>query len=231
MKLEDGCPKQRKLGPPHLKVPHVSRRTGKPQQPKGAGMNMNELVGTAIVGGHIRVFEQDNPSNILFSEKNVIVLNTKFLFARLMADSKEPLYGVWGLAVGAGAPDWPANNQPDALPTQQQIITPIIRKAVRWKRFVDSNLNQIANEGKSNVVDFQTILNATTDNIGTPIRELGLIGGGTTGSDLSIAPPFNSSTQNGINTTNSAILINYTTLPPLKLPEGINFIFSWVLTF
>ena len=194
-------------------------------------MKMNELIGTAVVGGHIRVFEQDNPSNILLSEKNVICLSTKYLFARLMKDAAEPGYGVWGLAVGAGAPDWPANNQPDALPTQQHIITPLLRKPCSFVRFVDTSLNQISNNGFSNMVDFQTILNATTDNIGTPIRELGLIGGGTGATDPATAPFFNSSTQGGIDTVSNITLINYKTLPPLKLPEGINFIFSWVLTF
>ena len=148
-----------------------------------------------------------------------------------MANSKEPLFGVWGLAIGAGAPDWPANNQPDGLPTQQQIVTPILRKPIHWARFVDSNLNVIADGGYSNMVDFQTILNASTDNIGTPIREIGLIGGGTTGTNLQTAVPFDSSTQAGINTIDSALLINYKTLPPLALPAGVGFVMSWILTF
>jgi hypothetical protein len=195
-------------------------------------MNMNELIGKTIAKGHIRVFERDNPTNVLFEEHNVICLNTKYLFARLMMNSSEPAEGVWGLAVGAGSPDWPANNQPDALPTQQQIITPIIRKRCTWKRFVDTELNTIANSGYSNMVDFQTVLNATTDNIGTPIRELGLIGGGNGVMDhWDTADMFDSSTQGGKNTVVNPVLINYKTLPPLKLPEGINFIFSWVLTF
>lgn len=194
-------------------------------------LNLEDLVGSTIVHGHIRIFRQKEPDDVVYDAKNTICLNTKFLFSRLLADSTEPLSGVWGLAVGAGAPDWPANNQPDALPTQQRIITPILRKPCRWKRFVDPELNQIAGGGKSNMVDFQTILNATTDNIGTPIRELGLIGGGTNGTDLQTAPFFDSSTQNGINTVNSAILINYKTLPPLKLPEGISFVISWILLF
>lgn len=186
-----------------------------------------------ILGGHIRVYEQENPNNVLFSQKNVIALNTKFLFARLMAASTEPRYGVWGLAVGAGAPDWPDTNQPDPKATQQTIVTPILRKRLSSVRFVDTDLNVIANSGFSNIVDFQTILNATTDSIGNPIRELGLVGGGSASgvTDLAVAPFFDSSTQNGINTVNSAILLNYKTLPPLILPAGVNFIFSWVLTF
>ena len=99
---------------------------------------------------------------------------------------------------------------------------------------MDSNLNVIPNGGYSNMVDFQTVLNSVNDNINTPIRELGLIGGGKTGGldlGLKATPFFNSSSQDNINKTDTALLINYKTLPPLVLPAGINFIFSWVLTF
>jgi hypothetical protein len=183
--------------------------------------------------GYIRVFEEANPSNTIFAEHNTVCLNTQYLFARMMANISDPVAGVWGLAIGAGAPDWPLNNQPDALPTQQNIITPILRKPCSYIQFVDENLNVIPNEGYSNIVDFQTILNATTDSINTPIRELGLIGGGSTASSttLGAAPFFNNATQASINDTNTAILINYKTLPPLVLPAGINFIMSWVLQF
>lgn len=191
-------------------------------------MNLNEQFPPVIAQGYIRVFEQDNPSNILFSGKNVITLNTKYLFARLMANSVEPQNGVWGLALGAGAPDWPDNNQPDALASQQSIVTPLLRKKCSSQRFVDLNLNTVVNNGFSNMVDFQTILNATTDGIATPIRELGLIGGGISSTNMYTAPFFNSAS---VNTVNSVVLINYKTLPPLKLPEGVNFVMSWVLTF
>lgn len=194
-------------------------------------MNLKESATDLIRSGHIRVFEQENPSNLLYEEKNVICLNTKYLFARMMASITEPKHGVWGLAVGAGAPDWPTNNQPDALASQQHILTPILRKPCSSARFVDLSLNTVANNGFSNMVDFQCILNATTDGITTPIRELGLIGGGkaaATATNMATANFFDSAT---VNDTNTIILINYKTLPPLKLPEGINFIFSWILTF
>lgn len=190
-------------------------------------MNLNEQFPRIMLSGHIRVFEQNNPKNVLLSEKNVITLSTKFLFARLMANSTEPQNGVWGLAVGAGAPDWPANNQPDALASQQRIITPLLRKKCSSQRFVGLDLNTVPNNGFSNMVDFQTILNATTDGIATPIRELGLIGGGVAGTNMYTAPFFDSAS---INTVDSVVLINYKTLPPLKLPEGVNFIMSWVLS-
>lgn len=197
---------------------------------------MIEQIGKTIVKGHIRVFEQNNPSNVIFEQDNVICLNTKYLFARFMAAHQDtpvwPAFGVWGLAVGAGSPDWPANTQPDATNSQQAIITPILRKRLYSANYVDSDLNVISDNGYSNIVDFQTILNATNDNIQTPIREVGLIGGGEAGvSDMLTAPFFDSSTQTTINTVDSAVLINYKTLPPLTLPEGVSFVWSWILTF
>lgn len=188
-----------------------------------------------IIKGHIRVYEQANPKNIIFEEDNVICSNTKYLFARMMAASGDspvwPGFGVWGLAVGAGGPDWPINTQPDALNTQQSILTPILRKRLSSVNYVDSSLNIIVDSGYSNIVDFQTVLNATSDNIGTPIREIGLIAGGDIGTDMMAAPFFDSTNQTTINTIDSVVLVNYKTLPPLKLPEGISFVWSWVLTF
>ena len=188
----------------------------------------------SIVKGRVRIFEEHNPKNIIFEEDNVICTNTKYLFARMMAASAEtpiwPAYGVWGLAVGAGSPDW--GSTPDPLSTQQAIVSPILRKRLNSVNYVDESLNVIPNNGYSNIVDFQTILNATTDNIVTPIREIGLIAGGVNGvTDMMSAPFFDSTTQSTINTVNSVILVNYKTLPALKLPEGISFVWSWVLTF
>ena len=189
-----------------------------------------------IIKGHIRVYEQTNPKNVIFEEDNVICTNTKYLFARMMAASASnpsvwPGFGVWGLAVGAGGPDWPINTQPDATSTQQSIVSPILRKRLSSVNYVDPALNIIVNNGYSNIVDFQTILNATSDNIGTPIREIGLIAGGVGSTDMVNAPFFDSTNQTTVNTIDSVTLVNYKTLPPLKLPDGISFVWSWILTF
>src|SRR5574343_172455 len=109
----------------------------RPPQEKGASMFMNESLNGNQLQGYIRIYEQGNPKNTIYSDKNVITLGTKYLFARLLANPSDPRYGIWGLAVGAGAPDWPANNQPDALATQQSIITPILRKPIQSARVVD----------------------------------------------------------------------------------------------
>ncbi len=191
-------------------------------------MNLTETLSTPIKRGHIRIFEERNPMNVLYENDNAICNGASWLFARMFANISEPQNGVWGLAIGAGDSTWPSNNQPDALPTQTSIITPILRKPLSSAKFVDVNFNQVA---YSNFVDFQTVLNATTDNLMTPIREMGLIGGGTTGTDMmdAINTPFFDPTNPSV--INSAVLINYKTLPPLLLPAGINFVFSWTLSF
>jgi hypothetical protein len=206
------------------------------------------------VTGHIRIFRQDDPSVVLFEEKNVIVNTVKWLFARLMAESagslsnpsvtsgkfNEPQFGVWGLALGSGDPSWPPETQPTETYTQTALITEIKRKQCSSIQYVDTNNNPVT--GLSLQVDFQTVVNATTDNIVVPIREMGLIGGGTQTSSPA-PPPFVDTPVTDMSnpntpyfnpeepTLNSVILINYKTLPPLPLPAGINLIFSWVLSF
>ena len=198
-----------------------------------------------ILKGHIRVWEEQKPENVLYSADNIIVNTTKWLFSRLMAQSIEPEFGVWGLALGAGDPNWPPETQPAETSAQTALITEFKRKQCSKIQFVDSDLNPIP--GLSLQVDFQTIVNATTDAITQPIREMGLIGGGTQTStvpsptfvvtpvtDMLTAPYFSPTDTSGAGggpSTNSVILINYKTLPPLPLPAGINLIFSWVLSF
>lgn len=195
--------------------------------------NFKEAI-APIAHGHLRVYEKDHPERVFYEHKNTICLNSGYLFARLLAATAGdtaiwPESGVWGLALGAGAPDWPANSQPDALPTQQAIVTPLLRKRLSSIRYVDTDLNPIPNNGYSKILDVQTIVNATTDNLTLPIRELGLIGGGDGSTDFLNTAFFDSSNQTGINTVTHPILLNYLTTPPMKLPDGITFIFSWIL--
>lgn len=181
--------------------------------------------------GHIRVFEEGRPDNIIYEQDNVIVNTVKSLFARLMANSQEPLFGVWGLAIGAGSPAWPPDAQPDATVNQTALFSEVLRKKCSFIRFVDTNLNPI--QGYSEIVDFQTVLNATLDNISVPIREMGLIGGGTRAvgatpdTRMSDAPYWDPN----VRSASAVTLINYKTMAPLALPPGINFIVSWILRF
>jgi hypothetical protein len=201
---------------------------------------------------NIRILRADN-GEVLYTGHNVIVNVVKWLFARLMANAlpnspappytlgsvqtiqaADPLYGVWGLALGAGSPSWAPETQPDPSPVQTALIAEFLRKPLSRVNFVDANFNPL--NQFSTMVDFQTTVNATTDNITQGIREMGLIGGGTISgagnapTNMLIAPYFNpSSTPPG--PADSVTLVNYKTLPPLILPAGVDIIFSWVLSF
>jgi hypothetical protein len=215
--------------------------------------NLKRLDDHDHVRGHIRIMREDT-GEILFEEKNVIVNTVKWLFARLMAESSGalsgatgnpsypniPQFGIWGLALGAGDNSWPPETQPVETPEQTALISEFKRKQCSKIRYVDSELNPIT--GLSLQVDFQTIVNATTDNILQPIREMGLIGGGTS-TTTALPAPFTVTPVTDLSnpltpyfdpnspSLDSVILINYKTLPPLPLPPGINLIFSWVLSF
>lgn len=225
-------------------------------QKAAQGGKLVERVETPLVKGHIRVIRADN-KKVIYEDDNIIVNVVKFLFARLMANTLpgagsanagpvllgqtvtpfgDPLYGVWGLALGSGDPSWSPDTQPVETATQTALVTQILRKQLSSVNYVDTNLNPVSQY--TNMVDFQTTVNATTDNLNQKsIREMGLIGGGTLGSappstdtNMLTAPYWNPA-ANPPGPANSVVLINYKTLPPLILPPEVNMIFSWVLTF
>ena len=209
---------------------------------------------------NIRVMRADS-GEVLYAGHNVIVNVVKWLFARLLGNALpnapqppytlgsygatpnnyvDPLYGVWGLAIGAGSPSWAPETQPDAAPTQTALLAEFLRKPLSRVNYVDSNFNPLPYF--STMVDVQTTVNATTDNITQAIREMGLIGGGTVNyangsgvpTNMLTAPYFNPSpspagTPPG--PADSVVLVNYKTLPPLILPAGVDIIFSWILSF
>lgn len=204
---------------------------------------------TIPLSGHIKIFEHGNENNILFEEDNLIVNCVKSLFARLMANNREPAYGVWGLCLGAGSDTWTATVPPkehEIQPQPTSLFRPILRKKISFVRFVDDDLNPL--KGHSLRVEFQTIVKANEDGLvsGTdgsviPIREMGLIGGGSTAKNTNmVTAPFWNPTS-GLATSpgwvpsadhsDTVTLINYKTLPSLVLPDGIPFIFSWSLRF
>lgn len=204
-------------------------------------------------GVNIRVVREDT-GELLFETHNVIVNTVKWLFARLMANvnptdpsppyllGHETLYSVWGLALGAGSPTWAPETQPQETPTQTALIQEFLRKPLSAINFVqsDNNGGWTAINTLSTYVNFQCVVNATTDNITQSIREMGLIGGGTANltegepTDMQTAPYFTgnpSSYSSVLAAQDTVTLINYKTLPPLLLPPGVNIIFSWVLSF
>jgi hypothetical protein len=204
-----------------------------------------------IQAGRFQIKREDT-GEVLYEDHNIITNTVKWLFAYLMANytpgetftpqqpyqqgqAQGPLYGIWGLALGTGSPTWAPQTQPAETPTQTALISQVLRKPLSSINYVDANFNPL---GKFTLqVDFQTVINATTDNlIGVGIREMGLIGGGTFNgpTNMLTAPYFNpldTSGPGGGPSVNSVILINYKTLPPLILPSGVNIIISWVLSF
>jgi hypothetical protein len=193
-------------------------------------MLQDSLNSRDAIKGHIRIYREDT-GEVYYDQPNIIVNTVKSLFARLMANSQEPLFGVWGLAVGAGSPAWPPDAQPDATVVQTALFAEVLRKQCSFIRFVDSQLNPV--QGFTEIVDFQTVLNATLDNITVPIREMGLVGGGTHAVGQTPATRMSDASfwDPAICNASSATLINYKTMPPLALPPGINFIVSWILRF
>ena len=198
---------------------------------------------------NINVSREDT-GEVLYTAHNTIVNTVTWLFSRLMANvnptdpnppyalGHEPLYGVWGLALGAGSPTWAPETQPQETPIQTTLIQEFLRKPLSRINFVqsDNNGGWTAINTLSTYVDFQCVVNATTDNITQGIREMGLIGGGSVSQSTNMltAPYFTgnpSSYANVAAATNTVTLINYKTLPPLLLPQGTNIIFSWILSF
>lgn len=205
------------------------------------------------VEANIKVFRKDT-GEVLYRGHNIIVNSVRYLFARLLANSlpsspnppyllgsatayTDPLYGVWGLALGSGSPLWAPETQPDPTSIQTALVQQILRKPLSSVNYVDANLNPLATF--STTVDFQTTVNSTTDNLTQGIREMGLIGGGTVNgasgvTDMYTAPyfdPTDTSGPGGGPTPDSVVLVNYKTLSPLILPAGADIVFSWVISF
>lgn len=200
---------------------------------------------------NIRIMREDT-GEVLYSAHNVIVNNVKWLFSRLMANASptdasvpyqlghEPLYSVWGLALGAGSPTWAPETQPQETPVQTSLIQEFIRKPLSAISFVqpDNSGGWTPINTLSTYVDFECVVNATTDSITQSIREMGLIGGGTNSTspatNMQTAPYFTGNISNYPTVTaaqSTVTLINYKTLSPLLLPPGVNIVFSWILSF
>jgi hypothetical protein len=200
--------------------------------------NFQEVNGIALppVKGRVRFFNAES-GETLYQRDNVICNGISYLFSQMMTSNTSIVSGVWGLAVGAGgtAPLWSPTQQPDPLPTQTAMVSEIKRKALSQIQFIDPTTISPTNPNGSptltwtTTVSFQTILNATTDNISTPIRERGLIGGGSSAvhSNMLTAPYFTPAAP----VLNSVILINYITIPAFILPNSVNMGIDWILSF
>ena len=188
----------------------------------------------ASIKGRVTIYEHDRPENVLYQRQNVICAGISYLFARLLTNSADPVAGVWGLALGSGGVNvagWSASEQPDPTAVQTAMVAEIKRKAITNTTYIDGNGNPTT--ALTTKVEFTTIFNATSDNVTLPIREMGLIGGGTTlaangGPTAMLTAPYFSPTAPE---ANSIVLVNYITTPPLILPASVNLAFAWQLSF
>jgi len=182
--------------------------------------------------GRIRIFEEENPSNILLDEKNLILNGTSWLFSQLMMNASSVTNSVWGLAMGAGDPNWDESGLVLPIATDYSLLAqfPVPgpgRIAFSAKNFIDANGVATA---WSTTIDFQTNVSTTIFPAlqGTAIRELGLIGGvAPTSGDFSSAPFFNPASPSPA----SVVLINSKRFQSLVLPDGVSFTISWQLAF
>jgi hypothetical protein len=181
------------------------------------------------VKGSVRIYDVEKPEVDVWRDDNVICNTVRYLVARLLANPQEPEFGIWGLALGVGGVNgvggWSANAQPDPVPTITSLVGEIKRKQLTSYNYVDSNGNPTTTP--TNVVVFQTVINASQDGLtNVSIREMGLLGGGTTvGGDtaMTTAPYFDPTNP----TTNSTVLCNYVTVPSFIFPPGVNFAVDW----
>ena len=173
--------------------------------------------------GRVRIFEAENPSNIILDEKNLILNGTSWLFSKLMYDNQSVTSSVWGLALGSGNTSWDGNLV-DPVETDYKLESEITRLALTNKHYIDSNGLSVT---WATTVDFQTNVSTTTIPAlqGRQIRELGLIGGNAT--SFPTSPYFDP----GAPLVDSVILINLKRFQALTLPDGVNFIISWQLAF
>lgn len=212
---------------------------------------LKDTIYAPVAKGNPRILRADT-GEVIWQGENIIVNTVKSLFARMMANnlpgapltnganplSVDCLYAIWGLALGTGDPTWAPDNQPTETPGQTALIAQVLRKRLSAANYVTTtdSINFSPVSFFTNLVDFQTLINATSDNIpGVGIRELGLIGGGsvTSATNMLTAPYWNpaDTSHGGGPDPNSVTLINYKTLPPLILPPGVDLIFSWILSF
>lgn len=188
------------------------------------------------LSGRVRIFEKENPSNILFDQKNLILNGTSWMFSQLMFNHTEVDTSIWGLAIGQGEATWD-DNLPDPVATDYSILYPFylsnssqiplrIALSSAQTHFIDPTTSQATSW--STTVDFQTNISTTIypELQGQNIRELGLIGG-VKPTSFSTSPFFNPSAP----VQDSVILINLKRFQGLQLPDGVNFIISWQLAF
>ena len=211
---------------------------------------MREANPRILKHGHIRVYAQDDPAYVLLDQDNAIADSSAGLFARLLAltswppaaPGAGPCWGIWGLAVGAGASAWQGSSPttpPPAPPagatpmttSQTALYTQVKRKPLMSPGgilFIESDGVTISSS-PTTLVRFLTAFNATTDAISVPLMEMGLIGGGLQSARGGLGTdPLNAAFWDpSSNNPDSMVLLNYATFGSFSLPAGVTMVFEW----
>lgn len=167
--------------------------------------------------------------------KNIVTLDASILLARFMkgtgtavANTCEPGFGVYALAVGTGDVGWNPLNPPPATNTQRSLYNELSRKAIASTSFITAS--GTISGVPTNVVDFTTTF-AESEAVG-PLTEMGLIGGDNSTNMAILNPvlPPNGPYDPTVNVVNKDCLINMLTFPVINKPATSTFSLTWRLS-
>lgn len=192
---------------------------------------------TSIYEGEIFWEIRDGKTKSLIqsgSFKNVVTRDASILIARLMksppvANTSEPKYGAFALAVGTGDVGWDPQNPPPGNKNQRSLYNEIARKQIAVSSFIDEdgNISGIP----TNIVDF-TATFSESEAVGS-LLEMGVIGGDID-SNMAVTNPIlppNGTYDPTVNVVGKDLLANYKTFSALNKPAGATMGFTWRFTF
>lgn len=166
--------------------------------------------------------------------KNVVTIDASILIARLMkstasANTSEPKFGAYCLAVGTGDAGWNLQNPPMATNTQRSLFNEIGRKTFSSTTFID--VNGSTSLIPTNVLDLTTVF-SESEAVG-PITEMGVIGGDVSTNMATRNPvlPANGAYDPTVSTVGKDMLVNYVTFPVINKPASSTLSWTWRFTF
>lgn len=166
--------------------------------------------------------------------KNVVTRDASILIARHIksppvANTSEPKYGAFALAVGTGDVGWDPQNPPPGNRNQRSLFNEISRKQISLSSYVDEdgNISGIP----TNIVDFTTTF-SESEAVGA-LLEMGILGGDID-SNMAVTNPIlppNGTYDPTVNVVGKDMLMNYKTFGAINKPAGATLGFTWRFTF
>lgn len=192
---------------------------------------------TSIFKGEIFYELRDGKTGVLQQKghfDNIVTLDASVLVARLMkgtiiANTTEPTFGVYALAVGSGDTGWDLQSPPVATNTQRSLYNELGRKQVNTSEYI--NASGAISGIPTKVVDFTTIF-SESEAVGA-IVEMGLIGGDVD-PDMGVRNPIlppNGLYDATVDLVGKDTLVNYITFPVINKPPTSTLSWTWRLTF